>query len=425
MNSSRRLFVSLLRHALVLGGALGAALPAARAQSAFVPNRGQWDAPARWQAVSGEQTAWFAADGWTLVHESRVARRGVALRFTFVDAAPAVLRGEGRRTEVRHWFTGDRAVTDVPAYDALHYAEIYPGTNVRVHATGGALEYDLCLAPGADPARIVLRCEGADALELADDGALLVHTALGILRQPAPLTWAVLPDGGREELPCRYRLLDGERFGFDVPGADGSRPVIIDPVLEWASYLGGSSLEYVYAVAEDAAGLTVAGSTTVSNYPTTTGAYDTSWNGQQDAFVSRLAPDGTTLLFSSFLGGSKDEEARAVCLDSSGGIVVAGWTASANFPTGSTSFDKSYNGGAGTLRSDAFVTRLAPGGSALVFSSYLGGSKDDFASSVGVDGAGRVHVAGKTSSPEFPTTLGAFDRTHNGGSIEVGDAFVA
>jgi hypothetical protein len=430
--------------ALLIGGAADAQAPSdgqvggapavLRSGVAFVPNRGQWDARAAFRAEADGQTAWFGATGWTLAVEERAdheqpgpgaGRRGVALRMSFVDGAPASLRGERRRNELRHWFTGERAVTDVPAFDSLRYAGIWPGTDVAIHARDGALEYDLCLLPGADVARIVLRCEGAESLEVAEDGALLVHTALGALRQPAPRTWAVLPDGRREILECRYRLVGADSFGFELPGSGRGLPVVIDPVLQWASYLGGTSLELVHAVTANGAGITVAGATSVSNFPATAGAYDASWNGQQDAFVSRLSPDGGTLLYSTFLGGSKDEEARAVALDADGTIVVAGWTSSANFPTSTTAFDRTYNGGTGTLRSDAFAVRLTPSGSGLVFGSYLGGSKDDLASSVGLDAEGRVHLAGKTSSTNFPVSAGAFDGSYNGGSTDVGDAFLA
>ena len=439
----------------VLAGASLAS--AAGAQLAFVPNRGQWDAPAAFRAELGEQTAWFAADGFVLAREPRAAAsggapcaagRGVAVRLSFVEATacaePAsrgldlaraspgsrgshatVLRGEGRRIERRHWFTQGRAITDVPAYDTLHYGSAWPGVDVALHGGDGGLEYDLCLRPGADVSAIALRCEGTLGLELDDDGALLLHTELGTLRQAAPRTWVVLADGGRQTVQCRYRLIGTDRFGFELPDAPAGLPVVIDPVLAWASYLGGTSLEYVYAVASSGAGLTVAGATSVANFPASLGAYDSSWNGQQDAFVSRFAPDGKTLLYSTYLGGSKDEEARAVALDGTGAVVVAGWTASANFPTSPGAFDKGWSGGTGTLRSDAFVTRLSPSGSALAFSTYLGGSKEDFASSLGIDGAGRVHVAGKTSSADFPTTTTAFDHSYNGGSTDVGDAFVA
>jgi len=403
----------------------------APAQLSFVPNRGQWKGPALYRAELGEQVAWFVADGFVLTLEPRpaaseVAGRGVALKLSFADAPRgAAPRGEGRRSERRNWFTGDLAVTDVPAFDALRYRNAWPGVDVLLRSGDGALEYDLCLQPGADVSAIALHCEGARALELDDDGALLLHTELGPLRQPAPRTWRVHADGGREEIECSYRLLGGNRFGFELPGGTSGLPVVIDPVLQWASYLGGTSLEYAYALTSSGAGLTVAGATSVSNFPTSTGAYDKTWNGQQDAFVSRLASDGATLVYSTFLGGSKDEEARAVALDGQGGIVVAGWTSSTNFPTSAAAFDKSWSGGTGTLKSDAFVTRLSPAGNALVFSTYLGGSKEDFASSVGVDGAGRVHVAGKTSSSNFPTTAGAFDQTYNGGGNDVGDAFIA
>jgi hypothetical protein len=333
--------------------------------------------------------------------------------------------GLARRLEQRSYHAPTGSVAHAATYDRLQYQDMYPGVDVVVRTQDGHLEYDVNLQPGAALDDVVVRCEGAEDLVVGEDGALLMQTALGPVRSEPPLTWETLPDGGRRLLAANYVRLDEQRFGFSVPDWDEAHPLVIDPGLSWATYLGSSSLDFVQAVASDENGnVVVAGYTLNNGFPSTVGVYDATHNGSRDVFISCLTADGTTLLASTFLGGNKDEEARAVALDGSGGVVVAGWTNSVNYPTSAGALSGSYAGGLGTLRSDAFVTRLDASLSTLVFSTYLGSERDDFASSVAVDDDDTVLLAGKTSSPGWPTTVGAYDRTFNGGSIEVGDSFV-
>lgn len=389
----------------------------------FAQNRGQWNDEVSFRAVHGPMTSWFGRQGWTVAMSD--AEVGVAVRMSFDGGASRAPSGIARRLERRNYIMSGKSVTDAATYDSLRYESMYPGVDVVVRTADGRLEYDLLLEPGADVEDIVVRCEGVQDLILAEDGALMMQTALGPLRSEPPLTWETLPGGERRLLASSYVRLGSGRFGFDVPGRDPSLAMVIDPGLSWATYLGSASLDFVHAVATDATGnVVVAGYTLNSGYPTTPGVFDTTHNGSRDAFVSCLTADGTTLLASTFLGGSKDEEARAVALDGNGGVVVSGWTSSANFPTTPGAFDTSYGNGIGTLRSDAFVARLDASLSTLVFSTFLGSERDDFASSVAVADDGTVLVAGKTSSPGWPTTVGALDNTYNGGGIEVGDAFV-
>ncbi len=413
----------------VVAALLLAASPAgAQGALAFVPNHGQWDVAARFAASGGPdggRAVWFTDDGWTLTLADG-GGHATAVRMRFLGGRPVAPRGEGERPERRHYFRGGQAVTDVPAFDRLRWDGLYPGVDLLARQAGGVLEYDLCLQPGADASALVMACDGALDLTLDGDGALRIHTALGALRQPAPVTWQELPDGSRRAVACRYRRLDAGRFAFELPAHDPALPTVIDPELQWASFLGGTGFEVAQAVALGADGtVTVAGFTSAGGFPTTPGAYDLSANGGRDVCVTRFAADGSALLWSTLLGGAKDEEARALALDAAGGAVLAGWTASSGFPVTPGALDGTFNGGAGVLASDAFVTRLSPAGNALLFSTYLGGAQDELASAVAVAADGAVTVAGKTSSPAFPVTAGAFDTSWNGGAVDVGDAFVA
>jgi len=184
--------------------------------------------------------------------------------------------------------------------------------------------------------------------------------------------------------------------------------------LLYSTYIGGGDEDKAWSVAVDGGGdAYVAGYTLSSDFPTTLGAFDTAIKGQ-DAFVIKLNSTASGAIYSTLLGGSNLDRGSSVTVDSSGSAYVAGWTYSADFPVSAAGLDTSYNGGR-----DAFITKLAPDGGSIVYSTFLGGSSDDQASSIAIDGSGFVHLAGQTESPDFPVTPGAFDTTFNGGFWDV------
>jgi len=404
----------------------------------FVPNQGQWcDAVVSATEVGG-LAVWFERDGWMLdlqrpgrpVDGERpaVPGRGAAVRMRFIGAADdAGFASSERLPGVRNYLMGSQSsgwVSGVPVFAKQRYEGLYPGIDVVTMADDGNIRYDLHLAAGARLDQVVVRCEGADALEVLYDGSLAIHTELGPIVQAAPLTWAVANDGSIEPVDCNYRLLGDGCFGFDAPEFDGDRPLVIDPTLTWGTFLGGNSIDYGWAADVDALGrVTVAGFASPSSYPTTTGAYDLDENGSRDGFVTRLAADGRTLVFSTFLGGAGLDEVRAVCLDPKGGVLLAGLTSSADFPIVPTSFGQTFSGGTNFLGSDAFVAHLDETGGSLLMSAYVGGTGDDYASAVGIDAGGRLYAAGLTGSADFPVTPGAVQPVFSGGPV-VGDAFV-
>lgn len=407
---------------------------------AFVANRGQWADPVHFRVQAGPLDVWCESAGWTVVVERPDVGRdglpldttkGVALGLRFEGADPRALPdGRLRQGGRHHWLRGsdpEAWITDVPSYERLRWRELYAGVDVVLRGgPDGLLEYDLHLQPGADLAQVVLRADGAEGLELTDSGDLLVHTALGPLRQSAPETFAVDDDGALQPVPCRFVLRGDGRFGFAVPEAYATRRLWIDPVLEWGTFLGGAHSDGALdVIVDDADRVTVVGFTQASDYPATTGAFDGSWNGSRDGTVTRLAADGSGLVFSTVIGGSADDEVTAVTLAPDGGVAVAGWTSSVNFPTSAGAFDASFGGGQGVLQNDAFVACLDATGGQLVLSSYLGGAGDDHAFDVALGADGALHVVGKTASADFPASAGAFDTTFGGGTADVGDAFVA
>ncbi|PYL10689.1 MAG: hypothetical protein DME33_00055, partial [Verrucomicrobia bacterium] len=301
--------------------------------------------------------------------------------------------------------------TNVPTYAKVDFKDVYPGIDLTYYGHQRRLEYDFVVAPGADPSAIRMRIAGAQNILVDDDGQLIVQTKAGELRWNKPVIYQGV---GAEwhAVNGRY-VLRGQKIGFRVAAYDTSKPLVIDPTLVYSTYVGGSGDDAAYGIAVDAAGnVYVTGQTSSTNFPITTGAYQTSFAGRSDIFVIKLDAAGTTLLYSTYMGGSSDEVGTGIALDSTGNAYVAGTTYSANFPTTAGAFQTTFSGGF----FDGFVTKLDPNGSNLVYSTYLGGSDFDEAKGIAVDVAGDAYVVGYSFSTDFPTTPGAFQTAANSGN---------
>ena len=244
------------------------------------------------------------------------------------------------------------------------------------------------------------------------DGALVIATDAGEIRwkKPEVYQWK---NGVRQTVAGAFAL-HGERVTFALGAYDRSRELVIDPTLAYGTYLGGNDNEGARGVAVDASGnIYVAGFTFSMNFPVTSGALQTAWHGGNyygdvggDAFVAKYTSAGA-LSYLTYLGGSADDAATAIAVDAQGNAYVTGFAASSNFPTTSGAVQKTF-GGAGTGAyyipfGDAFVAKLNPTGSALVYSTFLGGKDDDEGSGIAVDSAGDAYIAGATLSSNFPT----------------------
>ena len=347
------------------------------------------------------------------------------LRIRFVGANPKTrVQGQEELPGKANYFIGNAPTkwrTKVPTYAKVRYDDLYPGVDLIYYGTQRQLEYDVVVRPGADPNRIIFGIQGADDLEVDAQGDLVLHTAAGQIRQHKPFVYQEV-DGVRKEIPGGYVLRDTHQVGFRVTAYDPSLPLIIDPLLVYSTYLGGANNDNASAVAVDAAGNAYVTGITASatNFPTTAGAFQTTLGGGSDAFVTKLNPTGTALIYSTFLGGSDFDTGVGIAVDASGNAYVTGSTASTNFPTTAGAFQTTLAGPGGGSLTDAFVTKLNPTGTALVYSTYLGGRDFDNGEEVAVDAAGNAYVTGRTSSTDFPTTVAAFQTTSAGG----GDAFV-
>lgn len=304
-------------------------------------------------------------------------------------------------------------VTDVPAYGQIVFHEVYEGIDLRFRGSHSYLEYDFELRPFANPSLIQAHFAGIDSLSLDQDGGLVIYTALGSLTELPPVSYQL---DGDEILPREggYVLIDESTFGFSLgPNYDPSLPLVIDPVLIWGSYLGGSGSDQARALSVDAdSNMYVTGYVTSFDFPLENpfdSVFHDSGTGFRDAFVAKFSADGDSLVYSTYLGGSNaDDRAYGIDVDADGNAHLCGSTSADDFPL----VNPLQSSRAG--EADAFVLKLNPAGNGLVFSTYLGGDESDAATSVIVDNAGRACLTGNTASADFPMGGSPFDNTLNG-----------
>ncbi|MBI4465461.1 MAG: SBBP repeat-containing protein [Acidobacteria bacterium] len=358
-------------------------------------------------------TGWGSEGG-----QENVAEQGTVLRMKWVGANPSPeMKGENELPGKVNYFLGNDPKQwrrDVPTYAKVRYEEVYPGIDLVYYGNQRQLEFDYVVAPGASPDAIQLSIQGAEKLEVDAQGELVVRTPGEPVRFRKPVIYQET-DGRRQEIAGEYALQGGDQVRFEIAAYDPGKPLVIDPALVYSTYLGGSGEDLGHAIAVDSSGSAyITGETNSTNFPTATPLQGT-LGGNANAFVTKLNPSGSALLYSTYLGGNGIDRGFAIAVDASGTAYVAGGTSSGNFPTVSPL--QAANGGGAV---DAFVARLNASGSALIFSTYLGGTGGEFGNGIALDSSGNAYVAGSTDSGNFPTSPTAFQR-----ALGILDAFVA
>ena len=376
--------------------------------------------------------------------------------------------------------------TDVANYGAVEYSNVYDGIDLRYYGNQRQLEYDFIVSAGADTSQIRLNFEGVQSAGIGENGDLILtlNEQGDQISFNAPVSYQLAEDGSREVVQSRYVIHDDGTIGFELGAYDSSRELVIDPILDYGTFLGGTGSDTGYGIAVDSSdNVYVAGWTGSADFPTQSGyaaspgstsdaffskfdatgtllystyfggtgsewitdiavdssgkayvtgytestdlptlnAYDTSLSGSQNAFVAKFDPTlsgASSLLYSSYFGGSTAEYATSIAVDASNNAYITGWTQSNNMPT-KNAFNSSYSG-----NQDAFVAKFdltQSGDASLVYSTYIGGSETDSGSGIAVDSAGNAVFTGYTRSSDFPATANAYDTSYNGAD----DVFVA
>jgi hypothetical protein len=400
-------------------------------------------------------------------------KAGGVLRMKLRNANPATrVTGVDELAGTSNYFIGNDPAkwrTNVPTYAKVKYEGIYSGIDLVYYGNQRQLEYDFIVAPGANPNRIAFDVRGAKRIRRTEHGELVFKVGEDEIRWHKPVVYQE-KDGTRREIAAHYAITDTNSIAFEVAKYDASRPLYIDPLI-YSTYLGGSGQDAGYGIAVDNLGNAyVTGYTSSNNFPVTSGAFQTTCCGAfvtklnptgtalvystyldngwgrgiavdatgnayvtgnagggfpvtpgafqtvcggtceyGNAFVTKLNPTGSVLVYSTYLGGSGvyGDLGTGIAVDNSGNAYVTGQTSSTNFPVTPDAFQTTFGDGS----TDAFVTKFNPQGSALVYSTYLGGSGNDYNPNIAVDSSGNAYVTGTTQSTDFPVTPGAFQTT--------------
>src|SRR5580704_1110047 len=329
----------------------------------FVANDGQTSPEVRFMAKGSGLTAYFLKD------EAVFRTSGSSLRMHLEGANPKVrIEGSNPLAGRVNFLTGGQENwhAGLPMYGAVTYRDLYAGIDMVYGGSGRNLKSEFLVAAGADPSQIRVRYLGAGEVRIDSDGALAIALNGEIVRERAPEAYQ-FRGGKRVAVDSRFQAGADGAFGFAVGGYDRSLPLVIDPVLSYSTLLGGSGADAANALAVDSTGdAYVAGFTASFDLPTLSPVQSANGGGN-DVFVAKLSAAGNALVYCTYLGGTGDDRAFGIAVDSTGAAYLTGWTQSANFPI-HNALQASLAGG-----QNAFVAKLTPTGSGLTYSTFLGG----------------------------------------------------
>ena len=402
----------------------------------FVLNQGQVSDNVKFYAKTFAGTVAVTSDGEIVysisqkrgnlqgkIDNKQRAIKEVSLKELLTGGKTDLIKGEGETVTKVNYFRGNDPSnwrSNVPAYEVVSLGEVYDGIELKLKAYGSNVEKLFYVKPEAIPENIKVRMEGAKSLRVNNHGELVVETGDGEIKYTKPVAYQQKDHetGGKDQIEyieVAY-IINGNEYGFELGAYDKSKELVIDPLLA-SSFLGGSDNDFGSYIATDKNGnIYVAGETLSPDFPVTNSAYPASRSvGYSDVFVAKLSGDLTTLLAATYLGGSDGDGATSIAIDRSGEVYVCGYTLSPDFPTTSGAYSVIGRG------TDAFIARLSGDLTALIASTYLGGSSDDYAYSVSVI-QNDIYIAGETRSLDFPVTNGVYAETYGGG---FSDAFIS
>ncbi len=400
----------------------------------FEANRGQWADSIRFRTNTSGATLWFTGSAVYYQFTRRSAgeidaygraslepnKNGSEIDRSETMMIKATIVGASINPDISgrepleykcNYFVGkdpDRWHTDVPTYRAIVLDEIYPGVDLVYYGNGHQMEYDFRVAVGADHSQIRIQYEGANGLAVDSDGALIISTDWGQIKELSPVVYHEV-GGSRRTVESEYLIHDDHTFGFRLGvGYDTKLPVVIDPVVVYSTFLGGQNAETGRDIAVDASGAVfVTGETFSADFPTLD-SYQEYQASYMNAFVTKVSSAGNSLVYSTYLGGSGSDAGYALTVGSDGAVYLTGFTTSTDFPT-----PDAYQGTYGGAPFDGFVAKLSSGGNSLEYCSYLGGSGWDDGDGIAVDDFGSAYVTGFTSSVDFPV-YDAYQETNHG-----------
>ncbi len=337
----------------------------------------------------------------------------IILKQEFLGANRVRPEGRERLSWNSNFFYGkdsSKWCSNVPNYQEVYYENLYNGIDLRYYHSGNGLKYDLIVHPGANPNNIRIKYKGVKGLKIDEFGNLNIITDFKDIIDTSPYIYQNI-NGGHHQILGRFRLYNPQVFGFEILQEYNEQEIlIIDPTvqLEYSTYLGGSDYDLSYKVDVDASGNAfVTGKTKSSNFPTTPGSFNTSYNTRNDIFVTKVNPTGSSLVYSTFIGGAEDDIGFGIAIDNEGNAYVTGESGSSDFPTTKNAYDTSL----GEFYNAAIILKLSHNGSMLLYSTFVEGNNPDYGYGIDVDANGNAYVVGYTLSWTFPTTSNAYNQS--------------
>jgi len=349
--------------------------------------------------------------------DKKVITEALSLSFIGANKNTKITADDKMPGHVNYFIGNDRSKwrSDIPAFGAVTYENIYKNIDIKFYGNNKNIEHDVIVRPGGDPSAVRFAYKGIKGLQITENGGLNVSLTHGKIIEKRPVVYQEI-GGKRVAVDGAYRLIKGDKgafsYGFKVASYDKTKDLIIDPVLVYSTYLGGSGQDNANAIAVDSTGAVyVTGQTDSVNFPLLN-PIQPILSGYMNIFITKLNPAGTSMVYSTYLGGSSGELGLDIAVDSAGNAYITGDTDSPDFPL-LNPVQPSFGG---VL--DAFITKLNPAGSALVYSTYLGGSADEVGKSIALTGTGAAVVTGYTASSDFPV-FAAIQPVYAGGSADV------
>ncbi|WP_445176076.1 DUF7948 domain-containing protein [Microcoleus sp.] len=388
----------------------------------FIANTGQTDPNVKFQVKGAGHSIFFTPNEIAFVafptpnEPGNQATTSSVVRSSLANSNPnPTISGLEKLPGVANFLLGEDSSqwqTNVPTFNGVVYQNVYQGIDRVFKGTEGQLKSEFLVAPFADPSQIRMNYTGVKDIRLRDDGALILETPLGELIDNAPIVYQDI-NGQRVNVPAAYNLLGNGQVNFSLGYFDPTQPLVIDPVLAYSTYLGGSGDDGANRMTVDSTGAAYIIGTTVNNFTTTPGAFQTTPGGQADFLVTKINPQGTALVYSTYIGGIGNEYGFDIAVDSQGNAYLTGQV-DPGYPTTPGSFQPTVTG------YSAAATKLNAAGNALVYSTFLSGSLGDLGNGIAVDSNGNAYVTGFTNG-NFPITGTVSQLNYAGGT----DAFIS
>ena len=379
----------------------------------FEANQGQTDRDVKFVSRGPGYTLFLTSSEAVLALRKSTDRSSTTqlrMKLAGANPSPRVVGHDASPAESNYIIGRDRRQwrAHVPHYARVEYEDVYPGVNLIYYGNQQQLEFDFVVDPGANPELIALTFDGARQIRIDGDGAAVLETGGDAIRLRRPVIYQEI-DGMRKEIRGGYVLKADRTIAFQTASYDRTRPLVVDPVLVYATYLGGSVADFASGIAVDQDGSAyIVGHTLSLDFPTTPSVQpscaafgDESGTYCDEVFVTKLSADGTSIVYSTYLGGLAEDIGSGIAVDSTGSAYITGSTRSLDFPT--VNAVQPTNRGDAIYFWETFVAKLSPDGATLMYSTYLGGGDNDVGNAIAIDPEGSAYVTGATSSQNFPT----------------------